>query len=387
MTGRRPNSRTLRSATGIFGNAAASASGQDGAFRGQCFEESQSFALATVSFEGSLVKSRLHYDNSISISPGIVDADSQSRSIFSTLRISRLTSFTAMDNLIYVQGNEASSLTPLILIHAVSGLALPYLALGPLTDGAENEFHTSDRAVYGINSPIYSSKDYRPPRSFDEVARQYISLIKKELQPNGPYLLGGWSFGGMIALKMASLLEAEGESVIRVIMIDSANPENYPPFVNRAEHEKIATLTYSGIARNLSVSDPINDSEDGSGLESSDDEESSNLSSLLAIMRKHVFNSLNIMSATTCDSFIREYYARPVTLIKCSLPSRSLPSLRDTRRAFMHKVFHDEHMGWQATRFKDFQTLHFKAQHDSALDDKHVGELTTILRAVLAHVP
>ncbi len=154
-----------------------------------------------------------------------------------------------METLLHLQGSKTSPFTPLFLIHAVSGLALPYLGLGSLT--GEDFGGDEGRAVYGISSPIYRTRDYRLPTSLEDVARQYVSVIQREVQPEGPYLLGGWSLGGMIALKMASILEARGETVLHVIMIDSANPENYPAFVNRAEHEKITTLTYNKVVSRM----------------------------------------------------------------------------------------------------------------------------------------
>ncbi|KAL9604068.1 MAG: hypothetical protein Q9179_001991 [Wetmoreana sp. 5 TL-2023] len=290
-----------------------------------------------------------------------------------------------MDNIVYIQGNETSTLTPLFLIHAVSGLALPYLGLGPLTDNDDQD--SDERAVYGLNSPIYCNKDYRLPWSLDEVARHYITLIQKEVQPKGPYLLGGWSLGGMIALKMASILEAWGESVIHVVMIDSLNPENYPAFINRAEHERITALTYGKVASRMNVPEPPIDDASSSASDTSDDEDELSLASLLPRMRRHIFNSLHMLSSVSGNPFIPDRCFAPVTLIKCSLLSRPSPTLRDARKAFIHKVFHDERLGWQPTRFDQFRTIRFTAQHDSAFDKQHVEELTGILREVLARVP
>ncbi|KAL8725323.1 MAG: hypothetical protein Q9166_007429 [cf. Caloplaca sp. 2 TL-2023] len=290
-----------------------------------------------------------------------------------------------MDNIVYIQGNEASTLTPLFLMHAVSGLALPYLGLGPL-NGDDDE-DADERPVYGLNSPIYCNKDYRLPRSLDEVARHYISLIKKEVQPKGPYLLGGWSLGGMIALKMASILEAWDESVFHVVMIDSLNPENYPAFINRAEHERIASLTYNNVVARMNIPEPPIDDATSSASDTSDDDDELSLASLLPRMRKHIYNSLHMLSSVSGNPFIPDRCFAPVTLIKCSLLSRPSPMLRDARKEFVHKVFHDERLGWQSTRFDQFQTIRFTAQHDSAFDKIHVEELTGILRGVLAKVP
>ncbi|KAG6995725.1 aspyridones efflux protein apdF [Physcia stellaris] len=249
-----------------------------------------------------------------------------------------------MDNIIHIQGDEASTLTPLFLVHAISGLALPYLGLGSLSD--ESDQFSGSRPVYGVSSPIYGHKDYKLPSSLEDVARQYISFIQREVQPEGPYILGGWSLGGTIALKMASILESRGESVLHVIMIDSPNPELYPAFINRHEQETIASMTYNRVAGRYNA--VLADDDGGSGSESTDDEEDSH-SSLATI-----------------------------------LPP---PALRDARRDFVQKTFQDERMGWQTARFKQFRTVRFRAQHDSAFDPTHIGELTVILGDVLGKIP
>ena len=43
----------------------------------------------------------------------------------------------------------------------------------------------------------------------------------KEYQPEGPYILGGWCYGGIVAHEMACQLQAAGESVEQLILLDS----------------------------------------------------------------------------------------------------------------------------------------------------------------------
>ena len=290
-----------------------------------------------------------------------------------------------MDNIIHIQGDEASALTPLFLVHAISGLALPYLALGALSD--ESDQADGSRPVYGVSSPIYGNKDYSLPSSLDDVARQYISFIQREIQPEGPYLLGGWSLGGTIALKMASILESWGERVLHVIMIDSPNPELYPAFINRHEQETIASMTYNRVAGRYNAVLADDDSSSGSDSTDEEDDETS-LATVLPRMRKHIFNGLHMLGSVKAGNhFLPNHCPTSVTLVKCSSLTRPAPALRDARRDFVQKTFRDERMGWQTERFKQFRTVRFRAQHDSAFDPTHVGELTDILGDVLAKIP
>jgi thioesterase domain-containing protein len=57
-------------------------------------------------------------------------------------------------------------------------------------------------------------------RSVRELAQSYVKMIK-QVQRHGPYFLGGYSFGGLIAYEMASLLVEEGEEVSFLAMLDT----------------------------------------------------------------------------------------------------------------------------------------------------------------------
>ncbi|KAM4066020.1 thioesterase domain-containing protein [Hirsutella rhossiliensis] len=143
-----------------------------------------------------------------------------------------------MDVITLLQGDEASCLTPLFLIHPISGVALPFLRLEPLSDYDE-------RPVYGITSPVHcpGGENFKYPPSLKALAALYLQEIR-DVQPEGPYLLGGWSMGGMVAMFMAQMLETMGEEVLKVIMIDSANPEVFPNFSSPEEHREFAKATF-----------------------------------------------------------------------------------------------------------------------------------------------
>jgi acyl transferase domain-containing protein/thioesterase domain-containing protein len=59
-----------------------------------------------------------------------------------------------------------------------------------------------------------------------DAARLYVELLRAAV-PAGPYLVGGYSFGGNVAVEMALMLEAAGEKVDKVVMFDSHPPESY----------------------------------------------------------------------------------------------------------------------------------------------------------------
>lgn len=79
-----------------------------------------------------------------------------------------------------------------------------------------------DQPFYGLQSaPLDEKRGARV--CVEDMAAQYIAAIRG-IQPEGPYNLAGWSFGGTVAFEMAQQLLAKGESVALLALIDSFFP-------------------------------------------------------------------------------------------------------------------------------------------------------------------
>jgi thioesterase domain-containing protein/acyl carrier protein len=80
----------------------------------------------------------------------------------------------------------------------------------------------ADRPVYGLQARgIYGGQ--APHETFEEMARANIAEMRT-VQPHGPYLIGGFSGGGLIAYEMAQQLRAEGEETALVVLLDTPYP-------------------------------------------------------------------------------------------------------------------------------------------------------------------
>jgi thioesterase domain-containing protein len=86
-----------------------------------------------------------------------------------------------------------------------------------------------DQPFYGLQPPG-SVHDTRDPhiRSVEAMAAHYLAEVR-QVQPTGPYLFGGASYGGLIALEMAQQLAAEGQETALLAMFDTYGPGNYRP--------------------------------------------------------------------------------------------------------------------------------------------------------------
>jgi thioesterase domain-containing protein len=77
--------------------------------------------------------------------------------------------------------------------------------------------HVPDRPVYGLQSPGLSEQGWSG--DLMELVKDYLDELRT-VQPEGPYHLVGWSFGGQVAHAMAARLQAEGEDVALLAILD-----------------------------------------------------------------------------------------------------------------------------------------------------------------------
>jgi amino acid adenylation domain-containing protein len=108
--------------------------------------------------------------------------------------------------------NKPNKKPPLFLVHPAGGLAFTYLKLIQFLPNI---------TLYGINSPHLHAK-VTQLTTLEETASYYINEMQN-IAPHGPYYLGGWSAGGVIAFEMARQLMIKGHEIINVILIDSFN--------------------------------------------------------------------------------------------------------------------------------------------------------------------
>ncbi len=114
-------------------------------------------------------------------------------------------------------------LSPLVMLK--SGIEGPSLFIASGLGGGPAEFfqlveyiHTP-HGIYGLQFKGIEGFD-NPCERIEEMAEFYLQAILR-FQPRGPYLLAGYSLGGLVALEMGRTLTAKGHRVGLVTMIDS----------------------------------------------------------------------------------------------------------------------------------------------------------------------
>ncbi|KAK2604195.1 hypothetical protein N8I77_007143 [Diaporthe amygdali] len=121
---------------------------------------------------------------------------------------------------ILIQGTPSPDGQALFLLPDGSGSALSYINLPPVTTA-------SSLPVYALSSPFVSDPDAYD-LGLQEVATIMLRTVRN-LQPSGPYMIAGWSMGGILAYEAVRQLLAAGETVEMLGLIDSPCPRTLPP--------------------------------------------------------------------------------------------------------------------------------------------------------------
>jgi thioesterase domain-containing protein len=134
--------------------------------------------------------------------------------------------------LVEIQG--AGSQPPLFFAHPAGGTVLCYLdlarCLGP------------DQPFYGLQTPGLYQEQALYTR-VEDLAAHYVEALRM-VQPEGPYFLGGYSLGGVIAFEMAQQLVARGQTVGQLLIVDTEiqYPRSQRPEAEQAKNDDAELL-------------------------------------------------------------------------------------------------------------------------------------------------
>lgn len=120
----------------------------------------------------------------------------------------------SMRHVVQMSSDAGTGTAPFFLVAGMFGNILNLRHLAMLI--GEN------RAVYGVQARGLRG-DEDPHDRFEDMATAYLEEIR-EIQPEGPYYLGGFSGGGITAYEMAQQLQAAGEEVAMIVMLDTPVP-------------------------------------------------------------------------------------------------------------------------------------------------------------------
>lgn len=137
------------------------------------------------------------------------------------------TDFSSSSTLVTLQQGD-SKRRPLFCVHPGGGTVLAYLNLARHLD--------PEQPVYGLES-LDLDEEQKLHNKVEDMAAYYIEVMQT-VQPEGPYLIGGWSFGGLVAFEIAQQLQAQGQEVSLLMLLDT------PPFTEYEELNEADDLIF-----------------------------------------------------------------------------------------------------------------------------------------------
>ncbi|WP_342381799.1 non-ribosomal peptide synthase/polyketide synthase [Myxococcus stipitatus] len=163
------------------------------------------------------------------------------RALFEAPSVERLASWvdssredTTVRDCVTLQSSGTGS--PVFFVHAVGGAVGPYRMLARMLG--------TERPFYGLQAPGLDGSE-APVEQVEELARRHVAALRA-VRPEGPYVLGGWSLGGVVAFEMARELERQGQRVEQLVLLDS-----FAPGDESLESEPDGALLLAGMALDL----------------------------------------------------------------------------------------------------------------------------------------
>ncbi len=257
---------------------------------------------------------------------------------------------------------------PLFFVHPVGGNVLCYYELA--------RHLGTDQPFYGLRSPGFYGES-EPHTRIEDMASHYIEALRT-IQSEGPYLLGGWSMGGVVAFEMATQLQRQGHQVARLILLDSQAPVLSNKPIDIGEARVLANL-FRDMAHSAGKNLPVFHD----NIEQLDPNEQLNyfleqakranlippdvgLPQLRGLLQ--VFKS-NIQAASR---YVAQVYPNRIILLRAS--DRVSSELNDLT------------LGWDKLSSEPLEILNIPGNHYTMLGLPHIQILTERLRSYLAQV-
>lgn len=268
---------------------------------------------------------------------------------------------------------SAGARPPMFLVHALGGGILSYHKLA--------EYIAGDRPVLGL---VARGVDGRqdPLTRVEEMAAHYIRDILDNF-PEGPYHLGGYSFGAQVAYEMARQLMEQGRSVGLLAIFDQApaNAKGGLPWTPSSMKNFLVSQRYWW---------PLLVREGSSDI-------ATRLQSRFRIIRKMIEVKLKQSRSEPIDVSVhdvRDMSRIPVLrhrLVEAEFHAhmeyhpKPCPGKVTLFRAMGQGVFtrHDTELGWTPLAEGGVETHHIPGSHLTILYEPHVRELAARLNACL----
>ena len=267
--------------------------------------------------------------------------------------------------------------TPLYCVHALGGEVLYYYRLARQLG--------TDQPVYGLQARPLDGQAEAPRVTIEEMAAEYLDAVRS-LQPAGPYLLAGYSFGGVVAFEMARQLTGAGEEVALLAVLDQpAPPGDEAADVDTADViAEIVRHHASSQGRTLELDAealrglPL-DAQLARGLEILGNTEALGPGFDIPLLRDLALGWSS--RATAGERYRVATYPGRITLLRASsVDPAALREFTPQRR----RIFEDPTLGWGTVATGGVEVHAVPGSHMTMIEAPHVESLAEVLGACIA---
>ncbi len=238
--------------------------------------------------------------------------------------------------------HESGKYPPVFFVHSGRGGAEAYITLA-------SSFH-QEQPIYVIENYNYKND---PPllETIEAMATKYLAYVQS-VQQAGPFYLGGWSLGGVIAFEMAQIIKRQGQEVKVVYFLDTI-------LFTKFECSRVR----AGL-KNVLQNDPF-------------------YRQLPQPYQDHVKEADRIQTLAML-AYKPLPYAGDVVLLKASdkWSFLEIPEFRLNwaEKKFMHKAFAKQHNGWSKL-IPNLQTHSVSGHHQAIMEGDNAHTMARIIQA------
>jgi len=271
---------------------------------------------------------------------------------------------------------------PLYCVHGMDGNVLSFRALVSHLD--------PDQPFYGLQAKGLDGQE-PPCTRIEQMATHYLQEIRA-VQPEGPYCLGGYSFGGLVAFEMAQQLYAHGQHVALLGVFDTDLAE-FRFGIDPRQNPQVGLL---GVFDTHMLWIPLRYKLSFSFLVQRIAIHMRNLSLLspqakLTYIRQKVGKSMRHIASKTfpglrpaLSGVVQDVGEAGLLAVRAYVPQiypGRVTVFRTSRRRL--RFFQEAHLGWNKVALGGAKICQAGGDHGSMLEEPHVRALAAKLQACL----
>ena len=273
-----------------------------------------------------------------------------------------------------VELQSSGSQPPLFFVHPGGGNGTCYLELA--------RFLGTDRPFYGFQSPGLYGEALLYTK-IEDMAAHYVDALKA-IQPEGPYFLGGWSLGGIVAYEMAQQLVMQGQRVSQLLLLDSDAFPSSESEIGEDLDDAALMISLFGDLLPISMADLEPFEGDGRIAYVLKRAKSANLLPPdVEIDQARTFTKVFRTNARARLKYVPQAYPGALTLFKTQKEFTLSPSDRSARSERMRKLMLDPTMGWGELAAGGVQIVAAPGHHETMVAKPHVETLALLIKDCL----